>query len=65
MKNEVKTEKHWYDLHLFGLKIHPGVGAGTGAIVSVLHLGIISAFGSILLLASMVALIAKLVNKNK
>ncbi len=54
-----------FDLHLFGIDIHPLWGAGTGLALIILHTGLFSAFGAILFVASIVALIARALRRNK
>lgn len=53
-------KKHWYDLIIFGYKIHPGFGIAFGVLTAILQIGgLIGAFGAIILLASIIALFAK------
>lgn len=64
MKEE-KKEVGFSDLHLFGVNVHPLWGLVVGLTLIIFHLGIISTFGAILFVASVVALIVKAVRKGK
>ncbi len=53
-------KKHWYDLVIFGHHIHPGYGIAFGLLIVILKVdGLIGAFGSIILFASIIALFSK------